>query len=62
MVNMKHNKGHQQITLDVDGAKLTFRKSDQPGALVDVTLEGKTVSVRPQVLLAAVLLIAKERP
>jgi hypothetical protein len=45
-----------QLDLDcVTGEKLMFRRSNTPGALVEVTLNDQQVSVKPQTLLLALL-------
>ncbi len=44
------------IYIEVHGEsiqRLTFKRSDKPGALVEVTLNGKTINVEPRALLAA---------
>lgn len=43
-----------RVDLDcVTGEKLTFQRSETPGALVRVTLNGQHVDVQPQSLLLA---------
>lgn len=55
------NNGYIRLEIDcVTGEKLIFLKSDAPGALVQVTLNGETVQVRPPALLMAIKLFGED--
>jgi hypothetical protein len=44
-----------RVELDcVTGEKIIFQRSETPGALVDVTLNGQTVQVKPLALLLTI--------
>ncbi len=48
--------GDGYIYVEVEGDRidrLTFKLSDKPGALVEVTLNGEKIHVTPKILLAA---------
>lgn len=55
------SEGYIRLELDcLSGEKIIMRKSDNPGALVEITLGGQTVNVRPAALLLVLKTITAE--
>jgi hypothetical protein len=53
--------GWQEASVEGEGGEqITFRRSDQPGALVEVTLGTYEIIVKPAALLAAAKLVQPE--